>query len=145
LVCLAPLAVFPQSEKEDTPHNTRVVLLGTGTPSPDPERSGPATAIVVNGTPYLIDFGPGVVRRVAAAAQAGVNGLTVVNVRVAFLTHLHSDHTAGSPDLILAPGAVGRSQPLEVYGPRGLQHMTAHILEAYREDIAIRQADKRRL
>jgi ribonuclease BN (tRNA processing enzyme) len=120
-------------------------LLGTGTPSPDPERSGPATAIVVNGTPYLIDFGPGVMRRVAAAAQAGVTGLTVVNVRVAFLTHLHSDHTAGYPDLILTPWAVGRSQPLEVYGPRGLQHMTAHILEAYREDIAIRQADKRRL
>src|SRR5689334_15957572 len=122
--------------------STQVVLLGTGTPSPDPERSGPATAIVVNGTPYLIDFGPGVVRRIAAASQKGVAGLTVVNVRVAFLTHLHSDHTAGYPDLILTPWSVGRSQPLDVYGPAGLEHMTAHILDAYREDIAIRRRDK---
>jgi len=58
----------------DSTSKTRVVLLGTGTPSPDPERSGPATAIVVNGTPYLIDFGPGVVRRIAAASQKGVAG-----------------------------------------------------------------------
>src|SRR5438874_6902343 len=48
---------------------TRIVLLGTGTPLPDPERSGPCTAIVVNGTPYLVDLGTGVVRRAAAAAQ----------------------------------------------------------------------------
>jgi ribonuclease BN (tRNA processing enzyme) len=143
LVLFLPLAVFPQSEKKTSPQNTRIVLLGTGTPSPDPERSGPATAIVVNGTPYLIDFGPGVVRRIAAASQQGVEGLTVVNVRVAFLTHLHSDHTAGYADLILTPWSVGRSQPLEVYGPKGLKHMTDHILEAYREDIALRRADNR--
>lgn len=117
-------------------------MLGTGTPSPDPDRSGPATAIVVNGTPYLIDFGPGVVRRAAAASQKGVTGLSVVNLGVAFLTHLHSDHTAGYPDLILTPWAVGRSRPLEVYGPRGLEEMTNHILEAYREDIRIRRRDK---
>jgi ribonuclease Z len=42
-------------------------MLGTGTPRPDPDRSGPATVIVVNGTPYLIDFGPGVIRRAVAA------------------------------------------------------------------------------
>ncbi len=45
----------------------RVVLLGTGTPRPDPARSGPATAIVVNEATYLVDFGPGVVRRAAEA------------------------------------------------------------------------------
>src|SRR5687768_3354683 len=92
---LVLLAVFPQSEKQGAPARTQIVLLGTGTPSPDPERSGPSTAVVVNGTPYLIDFGPGVVRRIAAAAQRNVEGLTVVNTRVAFLTHFHSDHTAG--------------------------------------------------
>jgi ribonuclease BN (tRNA processing enzyme) len=145
LVLLSPLAVFPQSETKASAQNTQVVLLGTGTPSPDPERSGPATAVVVNGTPYLFDFGPGVVRRIAAASQQGVKGLTVVNVRVAFLTHLHSDHTIGYADLILTPWSVGRSQPLEVYGPQGLKHMTDHILEAYREDIAIRRKDKHAL
>ncbi len=139
----SPLAAFPQSTDKPAAVKTQVVLLGTGTPSPDPDRSGPATAIVVNGTPYLIDFGPGVVRRAAAAFQKGVEGLSVVNLRVVFVTHLHSDHTAGYPDLILTPWAVGRNRPLEVYGPRGLTEMTENILEAYQEDIRIRRRDKR--
>ena len=142
LVLLSTIVVFPQPGTPSFLQTTRVVLLGTGTPSPDPERSGAATAVVVNGTPYLIDFGPGVVRRIAAASQQGVPGLGVVNVRVAFVTHLHSDHTAGYADLILTPWSVGRSQPLEVYGPKGLKHMTHHILEAYQDDIAIRRKDK---
>ena len=142
LVLLLPLSVLTQPEKPTAAQSTQVVLLGTGTPSPDPERSGAATVVVANGTPYLIDFGPGVVRRIAAASQQGVKGLSVVSVRVAFLTHLHSDHTAGYADLILTPWSVGRSRPLEVYGPKGLKHMTDHVLEAYQEDIAIRRADK---
>jgi ribonuclease BN (tRNA processing enzyme) len=140
-----PTAGVSQSEKTSSAQTTQIVLLGTGTPSPDPERSGPATAIVVNGTPYLIDFGPGVVRRIAAASRQNIVGLGVVNVRFAFLTHLHSDHTAGYPDLILTPWSVGRREPLQVYGPKGLKHMTEHILEAYREDITIRRTDKQRL
>lgn len=119
---------------------TRVVLLGTGNPQPDPDRSGPATAIVVNGSAYLVDFGPGVVRRAAAARlDRGIGELEPTNIRVAFLTHLHSDHTAGYPDLILTPWVMGRSVPLEVYGPKGLKSMTDHILAAYREDIGIRR------
>jgi len=141
LALLSAAVAFAQPEKASPPPTTRIVLLGTGTPSPDPERSGPATMIAVNGTPYLIDFGPGVVRRIAAASQQGT-GPGVVNVRTAFLTHLHSDHTAGYADLILTPWSIGRSQPLVVYGPKGLKHMTRHILEAYRDDIAIRRRDK---
>lgn len=139
---LAPLPAPVQPAERPVAPGTQIVLLGTGTPSPDPERSGPATAIVVNGTPYLVDFGPGVVRRAAAAQQKGVTALAVVNLRVAFLTHLHSDHTAGYPDLILTPWAVGRTRPLEVYGPTGLKDMTEHILQAYSEDIRIRLRDK---
>jgi ribonuclease BN (tRNA processing enzyme) len=142
LLSLSPLAASSQSGDKPPAPKTQIVLLGTGTPSPDPDRSGAATAIVVNGTPYLIDFGPGVVRQAAAASQKGVEGLSAVNLRIAFLTHLHSDHTAGYPDLILTPWAVGRTRPLEVYGPKGLEEMTEHILEAYREDIRIRLRDK---
>ena len=124
---------------------TQVVMLGTGTPGPDPDRSGPATAIVVNGVPYLVDFGPGVVRRAAAGHQRGVSALASGNLRIAFLTHLHSDHSAGLADLILTPWAVGRDRPLELFGPRGLRPMTRHILMAYAEDIRIRLRDKQRL
>ena len=114
---------------------TQLVLLGTGTPNADPDRMGPCVALVVNGQPYLVDFGPGVVRRAAAACRAGIAGLAAQHLTRAFVTHLHSDHTSGYPDLIFTPGVLGRCTPLEVYGPIGLGHMTEHILQAYREDL----------
>ena len=117
---------------------TRVVLLGTGTPGAEPDRSGPATAVVVDETPYLIDFGPGVVRQAAAAAVAGIVALQPRNLRIGFVTHLHSDHTAGYPDVILTPWVLGRRVPLTVYGPPGLTAMTGSILEAYQADIRVR-------
>jgi ribonuclease BN (tRNA processing enzyme) len=116
----------------------QVVLLGTGTPGPDPNRSGPATAITVDDRAYLVDFGPGVVRRASAAAARGVQAVRPENLKVAFVTHLHSDHTVGYPDLIFTPWVVGRKHALQVYGPRGLKAMTDHILRAWQEDIAIR-------
>jgi len=121
------------------PGKTQIVMLGTGNPQPDPDRSGPATAIVVDGSAYLVDFGPGVVRRAAAAARdKGVTAVEPTNIRVVFSTHLHSDHTTGYPDLILSPWKMGRPFPLEVYGPKGIKSMTDHILAAYQEDIRIR-------
>jgi ribonuclease BN (tRNA processing enzyme) len=118
---------------------TKIVLLGTGTPVPDPDRSGPATVIVVDDRAYLVDFGPGVVRRAELAALARkVPAVEPGNLKVAFVTHLHSDHTAGYSDLILTGWTSGRTVPLEVYGPPGLQSMTEHILQAYRVDIETR-------
>lgn len=117
------MAAFPK---------TRVILLGTGTPIPDVERSGPAVAIVVNDTPYLVDCGTGVVRRAVAA------GLEPSQLRTAFITHLHSDHTIGLPDLILTTWVQGRFEPMEVYGPKGTKDMTQHIVAAWREDIEMR-------
>ena len=114
---------------------TLVVLLGTGTPNADPERSGPAVAVVVNDRAYLVDFGPGVVRRAAAAAERGVAALAPERIATAFLTHLHSDHSTGYADLILTPWVLGRSAPLQVYGPSGLRDMTDHLLAAYDADI----------
>ena len=110
---------------------TQVVLLGTGTPPPDPDRSGPATAIVVDDSAYIVDLGPGVVRRAQAAVlDKGIKALAPANIRIAFLTHLHSDHTAGYPDLILTGWTAGRRLPLDVYGPPGVTAMTRHLLEA---------------
>jgi len=118
-------------------------MLGTGNPPADPDRSGPATAIVVDGTPYLVDFGAGVVRRAkSAAVEKGIAGLEPINLRVAFVTHLHSDHTVGYPDLILTPWVIGRRVPLEVYGPAGITAMTEHILAAYQADFETRMKDR---
>jgi ribonuclease BN (tRNA processing enzyme) len=130
LACAAATPVH-----EPTRAATQVVLLGTGNPPADPDRSGPATAIVVNGTPYLVDFGAGVVRRAkAAVADRGIDALDPVKLRVVFLTHLHSDHTVGFPDLIFTPWVLGRREALEVHGPKGIAHMTEHVLEAWRVD-----------
>jgi ribonuclease BN (tRNA processing enzyme) len=138
VVLLLSTAV-PAVGQQSATSKTQIVLLGTGTPGPDPDRSGPATAIIVNGTAYLIDFGPGVVRRASAAfLEKGIKALEPTKLRVVFVTHLHSDHTVGYPDLIFTPWTVGRRVPLEVYGPKGLKAMTEHILEAYRVDIETR-------
>jgi len=120
---------------------TKLVLLGSGNPNPSPNQSGCALALVVNDTPYIIDFGPGLVRKSAALSPSyggTIAGLNTAKLKIAFLTHLHSDHTAGYPDLILTPWVMGRNEPMEVYGPLGIGSMTDHILEAYKEDIRYR-------
>lgn len=126
---------FEMSESHRRDGYSLLVMLGTGTPGPDPNRSGPSLAIVVNDQPYLVDFGPGIVRRAAAAEQQGIYGLSTHLLDTAFLTHLHSDHTAGYADLMLTPWVCGREAPLEVYGPPGLKHMTDHLVQAYAADI----------
>lgn len=133
------LAQMPGLAQEDGRSPTKLVLLGTGNPNPTPARSGPAVAIVVGERAYIIDFGPGVVRRATEAARKlALPALEAENLRFAFLTHLHSDHTAGFPDLIFTPWVMGREQPLRLFGPRGTEEMTRNILEAYKEDILIR-------
>jgi ribonuclease BN (tRNA processing enzyme) len=107
---------------------TRLVILGTGNPYPDPVRSGPAAAIIVDDTPYLIDFGPGIIRRAEEAYLSGEYSLRSRNLKTAFLSHMHSDHTIGYPDLIYTPWVMGRDEPVQVYGPKGLHDMTEHML-----------------
>src|SRR3954470_21393382 len=101
--------------------SAKVIILGSGTPIPDPSSSGPCVAVVVNGQAYLFDAGPGVVRQAEAAAEKfGLAALDATHLTRLFITHLHSDHTLGFPDLILTPWVVGRAQPLQVYGPKGI-------------------------
>jgi ribonuclease BN (tRNA processing enzyme) len=119
----------------------KVVLLGTGNPNPDPNHSGPSIAIIVNEIPYLVDFGSNLVRQAAALTpEYGGNlpALEAANLTIGFLTHLHSDHTIGYPDLILTPWVMERCQPLTVYGPKGTRRLTQHILKAYQADIHYR-------
>ena len=119
---------------------TKLVFLGTGTPVPDPDRSGQSLAIVVDDVPFLVDAGPGVVRRAAAASSKGrVPGLQASQLGRVFITHLHSDHTLGLPDLVFSPWVLGRVEPLEIWGPPGLDKMVEHIQQAWEEDIRIRR------
>ena len=118
---------------------TRVVMLGTGTPIPDPTRHGPALAVVVGDRSYIVDAGPGVVRRaVEAAERHEIEALRAPNIRRAFLTHLHHDHCAGLPDLIYTPWTVGRTAPLGLAGPPGTSALVSNIEEAYAADRSTR-------
>jgi ribonuclease BN (tRNA processing enzyme) len=134
MVSVLVAAAAPLPAQDSTA--TRVVMLGTGTPNPDPERSGPAVAVVAGGTAYLVDAGPGVMRRAAQAALNGVAALAAGRIGIVFLTHLHSDHTAGLPDVIHT-GWVGgeRAGPLRVFGPPGTAEMGRHLTMAYQADL----------
>jgi ribonuclease BN (tRNA processing enzyme) len=144
MVLLALLAFwlkvsFPAQTSPSAAPKTQLVVLGAGTPVPLPDRSGPSVAVVVNGSAYLVDFGPGVVRRAAAGyCDKHIEALRPIKLKIAFATHLHSDHTAGLSDLFLTPAVVGRGAPLELYGPPGLEEMARHIRAAYAKDIDLR-------
>jgi ribonuclease BN (tRNA processing enzyme) len=118
--------------------DTKLVLLGTGTPFADPNKSGPSLAIVVNNTSYIVDCGPGVVRRAAEASKLGFPSLEASQLKTLFITHLHSDHTIGLADIILTPAVLDRNAPINIYGPVGSKKMTTDLMSAYKEDIAIR-------
>jgi ribonuclease BN (tRNA processing enzyme) len=119
--------------------SAKVIILGSGTPIPDPSSSGPCVAVVFHGEAYLFDAGAGVVRQAQAAAEKfGIDALDATHLTRLFITHLHSDHTLGYPDLILTPWVVGRREPLQVYGPKGTAAMTAYLKQAYAADIRVR-------
>ena len=141
-ICAAVLLAFAASRAaaqrvfggavRDTSATTHLIVLGSGTPVPDPERAGPAYAISYGTRVFLFDAGAGVMRRVAAAALP-IDGMTAV-----FLTHLHSDHTLGLPDVILTTWVMGRFNVMPVIGPPGTKAMVGHIQSAWIEDVVIR-------
>jgi len=124
-------AALPLAAAPDEP--MQVILLGTGYPRPDPERAGPSTAVVVNGKVFIVDAGRGVVQRLAATE------FPLRAIRAVFLTHLHSDHTAGLPDLFNTSWIFGRHTPLELFGPRGTRAMARALERYFAEDIRIRR------
>ena len=143
IVCAAAtIAMGAPPQQSATPPSSskdvEIVFLGTGSPVPNADRQGPSLAIVANGKAYLVDAGSGVVRQANSAFQRGIPALRPPELDIAFLTHLHSDHTLGLPDLIFTPWIAERTKPLRLYGPDGTKEMAAHILEAFREDIQVR-------
>jgi len=136
---LAALASGPVAAAPAAAQEPRVILLGTGTPNADPARSGPATAVLVGDRAFIVDAGPGVVRRAAAAAAKwSETGLTPPRLTTVLLTHLHSDHTLGLPDMLLSPWTLERTDPLVVIGPPGTRRLVTKLAEAFSADVDAR-------
>lgn len=110
------------------------ILLGTGFPRPNPDHAGAATAVVAGKKWFVVDAGRGATLRIAGTS------LQYEHLRAVFLTHLHSDHTAGLPDLFDTSWQFGRlNTPLELYGPQGTQQLADAMLKFFEYDIHIRR------
>ena len=118
---------------------TTVVLLGTGNPGCFANRYQTASALIVAGTPFIVDCGGGTVQRLSSAYARGQEALALNNLNTLILTHLHPDHSAGLADFIISTWIKGRKEPLMIYGPAGTKAMTEHLIQAYRLGIAEHQ------
>ena len=119
----------------------RVTLLGTGVPTPRSDRFGPSTLVEVGNQRLLIDAGRG------AAIRLYQVGVPMGSIDALLLTHYHSDHTSGIPDVWLTGWLQShygtRTKPLRVLGPVGAKELMSNLQKAYAADIKIRIADEK--
>jgi len=127
------------SDHSPSSTTTKLLILGSGSPIPNPYRFGPASAVIVNGYPYFVDCGEGWLRALnrAAVNQHGMDLAKVFainNLKYMFITHLHEDHTAGLPSFILGPDKNASTTSRVIMGPLGTDHMVKGIVDAWSAD-----------
>jgi ribonuclease Z len=140
LACVIAALLFSNAAAAESRPEIKVTLLGIGSPIPDPQRNGPATLVQAGGQNLLFDAGREVTTRLYQLK------LPMRDVNSVFITHYHSDHVNGLPDLWLtgwlgAPWAK-RTSPTRIIGPTGLKELTDNLTKAYAADIRIRMADE---
>ncbi|WP_373490627.1 MBL fold metallo-hydrolase [Parasphingorhabdus sp.] len=119
----------------DLPDGMHVILCGTGSPLPDPTRAGPCSAVIIDGKMFIVDIGGGAVRNL------GLMGLAPGQVEALLLTHFHSDHIDGMGELMLQRWAGGgRTAPLPVIAPVGVEPIVEGLNAAYAADVQYRIA-----
>ena len=138
LLILAAVTAVPAAAQEN---DFEVILLGTGTPPPFMHRFGPSTLVKVNGKLLLFDAGRGATQRLWQQK------IPLGKIDHLYLTHLHSDHVVGIPDLMLTGWLTSpfarRKGPFRVSGPPGTVNLMTHLEKAYAWDIETRIADQK--
>ena len=117
-----------------------IVLTGTGSPIPDPNRAGPSTLVKAGDTQILVDAGRGVVMRIAGAGSgpALLSGVLI--------THLHSDHVCALNDIITTHWVMTRGDAtLRIYGPAGISQFVERQIHTLEADIGYRIAHHEQL
>jgi ribonuclease Z len=138
-LCVCATAVEQTSAQGNSSvpaNNIRVTLLGTASgPRVHVGKAGISTLVEAGGERFLFDAGRGFMHRLVEA------GFPMSAVTKLFLTHLHSDHVIGVPDLMLSPwsAAPERKVPLEIWGPEGTRAMMGHLEEAFAFDVHMRR------
>jgi ribonuclease Z len=113
----------------------QVIILGSGSPLPDPERAGPSTLVRTGAGDLLFDCGRGVLLRAAAVASGAAA------FRALFLTHLHSDHISDLADVMATRWITSFApNPLAVFGPAGAGAVLAATEAMLEPDIGYRLA-----
>ncbi len=139
LTCLLLSAVASTEGRAES--DFKVTLLGTASPAPRPDRFGPSTLVEAGDQKLLIDAGRGVPIRIWQLK------VPIGKIDALFLTHYHSDHTSGVPDLWLtgwlATPFGQRTAPFHVIGPVGAKALMENLQKAYALDIKIRLEDEK--
>ena len=130
ILVLLAAAAFPFASPAG---DFKITLLGTGAPRPVMSRFGPSILVEAGKEKLVFDCGRGAAQRLYQL------NIPFTEITGLFLTHLHSDHTVGIPDLWLTGWVMGRDTPLSVWGPKGTKAMMKHLQEAYAFDIHIRR------
>ena len=129
----------PAANRPAPPPGTRLVLLGTrGGPGVGLDRSETASAVVVDGVPYLVDCGYGTMRALVAA------GIGYQPVSTVFLTHLHDDHTADLAAMLAHQWTGSKATPTNVYGPYATERTVEGAIDFFRANVEIRTIDEGR-
>lgn len=112
----------------------RLLVCGSSSPLPSPDRARPCLAVIAGGKFYVVDTGPGSWNRMALLRIPGqrIGGV--------LLTHFHSDHIGELGEFNLQTWVAGRGAPLKVWGPAGVERVVAGFNEAYALDAGYRTA-----
>ena len=119
---------------------TRVVLLGTkgGPRVGEAGRSNPATLVLINDVPYLVDCGYGATKQLITA------GVAINRLRYIFISHHHSDHNLEFGPLLYNAWITGNPTRVDAYGPPGMRTMARDFFNYLKFDIDTRIVDEGR-